>query len=178
MDGSRMIIEPLDPARHDRTAFVSGTDQVDNYLRKTASKLARADNVRAFALLSPGEELIGFYTLNAHSVDYSHLPVSFTRSRPGHGQIPAAFISMIGVDARFQGKGFGSLLLADALKRIGRAAKDVGITIVLLDILDCGDAAKVERRKQLYMRYGFMPLPDVPLRLYLPVAQIHALLGA
>ncbi|WP_066563303.1 GNAT family N-acetyltransferase [Sphingobium sp. TKS] len=172
-----MVIEPLDPARHDRAAFSSGIDQVDNYFRKTASKLARADNVRAFVLLSPEGELLGFYTLNAHSVDYSHLPASFTRNRPGHGQIPAAFISMIGVDARFQGKGLGGLLLADALKRIGRAAMDVGIALVLLDILDCGDPAKVEKRKQLYIRYGFQPLPDVPLRLHLPVAKIHALLN-
>lgn len=172
-----MIIEPLDPARHDRTAFVSGVDQVDNYFRKTASKLDRADNVRAFVLLSPDQALIGFYTLNAHSVDFSHLPASYVRNRPGHGQIPAAFISMIGVDARFQGRGLGSLLLADALKRIGRAARDVGIAIVLLDILDCGDKDLVERRKQLYMRYGFQPLPDFPLRLFLPVAKIHAILG-
>lgn len=171
-----MVIEPLDPARHDRAIFASGIEQVDNYLRKTAGKLARADNVRAFVLLSPDGELIGFYTLNAHSVDYGHLPASFTRSRPGHGQIPAAFISMIAIDARHQGKGLGSLLLADALKRIGRASRDVGIAVVLLDILDCGDPAKVEKRKQLYMRYGFQPLPDIPLRLHLPVARIHALL--
>ncbi|GAY24350.1 GCN5-related N-acetyltransferase [Sphingobium fuliginis] len=177
MTNKGMIIEPLDPARHDRAAFVSGVDQVDNYFRKTASKLDRADNVRAFVLLSPENELLGFYTLNAHSVDYSHLPTAFTRNRPGHGQIPAAFISMIGVDVRSQGKGLGSLLLADALKRIGRAARDVGIAIVLLDILDCGDQAKVERRKLLYLRYGFQPLPDVPLRLFLPVAKIHALLN-
>lgn len=173
-----MVIEPLDPARHDRASFGSGVDQVDNYFRKTASKLARADNVRAFVLLSPERELIGFYTVNAHSIDFSHLPVSFTRDRPGHGQIPAAFISMIGVDVRYQGKGLGGLLLADALKRIGRAAKDLGVAIVLLDILDCGDPAKVERRKHLYMRYGFQPLPDLPLRLYLTTARIEALLNA
>lgn len=177
MSEKGMVIEPLDPARHDRVSFASGVEQVDNYFRKTAGKLARADNVRAFVLLSPDNELMGFYTVNAHSIDYSHLPVSFKRDKPGHGQIPAAFISMIGVDTRFQGRGLGGILLANALKRIGRAAKDLGIAVVLLDILDCGDQAKVERRKQLYMRYGFQPLPDVPLRLHLAVSKIDRLLN-
>ncbi|MBA4090141.1 MAG: GNAT family N-acetyltransferase [Sphingobium sp.] len=173
-----MVIEPLDPVRHDRATFSSGVEQVDNYLRKTAAKLARADNVRAFVLLSADDGMIGYYTLNAHAIDYRHLPTSFTRSRPGHGEIPAAFISMIAVDARFQGRGMGGLLLTDALKRIGRASRDLGIAVVLLDILDCGEPTQVERRKQLYMQYGFEPLPDMPLRLHLPVARIHALMDA
>ncbi len=173
-----MNIEPLDPKRHDRTSFASGVGPVDNYLRKTANKLAQADNVRAFVLVSREGRIVGYYTLNAHDIHYSDLPGSFARNRPSHGRIPAAFISMIGVDARYQGQGYGGLLLADALKRIYRASRDLGIAVVLLDVLDCGDPVQVERRKQLYLRYGFRALSEAPLRLYLPVATIGQLIEA
>jgi len=99
------IIEPLDPAKHDRAAFSCGTAQVDNFFRRTANKLAKADNVRTFVMVSPEGELIGFYATNAHAIDYTELPNRFARDRPSHGSIPAAYISMIGVDSRFQGRG-------------------------------------------------------------------------
>jgi len=37
-----VIIEPLDKAKHDRAAFASGVEQVDRYLRETASRLMKA----------------------------------------------------------------------------------------------------------------------------------------
>lgn len=170
-------IEPLDPAKHDRAAFSCGVEQVDNFFRKTANKLAQADNLRVFVMVSPSGQLIGFYALNAHAIDYSELPANHARTRPGHGQIPAAYISMIGVDTRFAGKGYGGDLLADALTRIARAADEIGISVVMLDVLDCGDPDLVQRRLKLYTGYGFTPLPSQPLRLFLPIATVRNLLS-
>jgi ribosomal protein S18 acetylase RimI-like enzyme len=170
-------IEPLDPAKHDRAAFSCGVEQVDNFFRKTANKLARAGNLRVFVMVSPAGELIGFYALNAHAIDYSELPANHARTRPGHGQIPAAYISMIGVDTCFSGKGYGGDLLVDALTRIVRAADDIGISVVILDVLDCGNADLVQRRLKLYISYGFTPLPSQPLRLFLPIATVRSLLS-
>jgi ribosomal protein S18 acetylase RimI-like enzyme len=171
-------IEPFDPERHDRTAFASGVETVDNFLKKTAGKLARADNLRLYAMTDAASALIGFYALNAHAIDYADLPARYARTRPGHGAIPAAFIAMIGVDARHQGQGYGGDLLVDALTRIAQAADAIGIAVAILDVLDDGDAAQVARRKALYERYGFQPLPSRPLRLFLPLATVRQLLGA
>src|SRR3546814_5061939 len=85
-------------------------------------------------------QVIGFYAITAHSVHFSELPDRFGRNRPSHGHIPAAYISMIGVDERSQGQGFGGDLLVDCLKRIALAARAVGIRMILLDVLDCGNA--------------------------------------
>jgi ribosomal protein S18 acetylase RimI-like enzyme len=171
-------IEPFDPDRHDRAAFASGVDAVDNFLKKTANKLARADTLRLYAMTDPSGALIGFYALNAHAIDYTELPTKYARTRPGHGAIPAAYISMIGVDARHQGHGYGGDLLVDALSRIAQAADAIGIAVVILDVLDDGDAEQVTRRKLLYESYGFQPLPSRPLRLFLPLATVRQLLGA
>jgi ribosomal protein S18 acetylase RimI-like enzyme len=171
------IIEPFDPEKHDRTAFSCGIDQVDNFFRKTANKLSKADNLRVWVMTDPGGALIGFYAANAHSVDYTDLPAKYARTRPGHGQIPAAYISMIGVDSGFQGKGYGGDLLIDCLRRLAQASEALGVAVVMLDVLDCGEPEQVERRLALYRGYGFAPLPTHPLRLFLPMATVKALIA-
>lgn len=170
-------IEPLDPAKHDRAAFSCGVAQVDNFLRRTASKLTKADNLRTFVMVAATGELIGFYALNAHAINYAELPDRFARGRPGHGVIPAAYISMIGVDSRFQGRGYGGDLLVDCLSRLAHAANSLGIAVVVLDVLDCGNAEQVSRRRSLYTGYGFERLPSNPLRLFLPMATVRTLIA-
>ena len=168
-------IEPFDPSRHDRAAFSCGVEQVDNYFQKTANKLAKADNVRLYVMVAPDGTVIGFYALNAHSVHFTDLPAKFARSRPSHGNIPAAYISMIGRDQKFRGGGYGGDLLVDALRRIAVAADAIGVAVVMLDVLDCGDLDRVTRRKALYESYGFQSLASNPLRMYLPVSTVRKL---
>ena len=171
------VIEPFDPARHDRSGFSCGVEGVDNYFKKTANKLAEAGNVRLFVMVSADQALIGFYAINAHAVHYQDLPKCFARGRPGHGSIPAAFIAMIGRDVRFSGAGFGADLLVDALRRIAQAADSLGIAIALLDVLDCGDPHRTARRQVLYESYGFQPLSSNPNRLFLPLKAIRELIA-
>ncbi|MFZ3484855.1 GNAT family N-acetyltransferase [Sphingomonas sp. 3-13AW] len=177
-DAAPAIIEPLDPARHDREGFSCGVPQIDNFFRRTANKLTRAGNLRTFVMVGPAGELIGFYAANAHAIDYAELPDRFARNRPAHGSIPAAYISMIGVDRRFQGRGYGGDLLVDCLTRLAGAADALGIAVVLLDVFDCGDPEKVAKRRALYTGYGFEPLPSNELRLFLPMATVRTLTGA
>lgn len=177
-DAKPFTIEPLDPVKHDRAAFSCGITQVDNFFRRSPNKLAKADNVRTFVMVGTEGELIGFYATNAHAIDYTELPDRFARNRPAHGSIPAAYISMIGVDSGFQGRGYGGDLLVDCLKRLAVAADALGIAVVMLDVLDCGDAEKVAKRIALYTSYGFQPLPSNNLRLFLPIATVRTLMEA
>ena len=172
-----VTIEPFDSDKHDRTAFSCGVEQVDNYFKKTGNKLQKADNVRLFVMTASSNEVIGFYAINAHAVRYEELPNKYARSRPSHGNIPAAYISMIGRDKRYSGQSYGADLLVDALRRLAMAADQLGISIVMLDVLDCGDATKTARRKTLYESYGFQPLKSSPLRMFLPIAAVRALIA-
>lgn len=173
---AKLVIEPLDPARHDRAAFSCGIAQVDNFLKKTANKLSKADNLRVWVMTEDGKSIIGFYAINAHSIDFKDLPEKYARNRPGHGSIPAVYISMIGRDRRYHGNGHGGILLVDCLTRIARVAEQVGTAMVVLDVLDCGDAERTKRRQDLYASYGFVPFPSSPMRMFLPVATIKTLL--
>ncbi|AYD04890.1 hypothetical protein NCHU2750_55200 (plasmid) [Neorhizobium sp. NCHU2750] len=98
----KLIIEPLDPSKHDQAAFSCGVTPLDNFIKKTANKLTKADNLRVWVMTGDGISIIGFYAINAHSIDYQDLPETFSRNWPGHGSIPAAYISMIGRDQRFK----------------------------------------------------------------------------
>jgi GNAT superfamily N-acetyltransferase len=167
-------IEPLDTARHDRASFSSGVSQCDNFLRLTAGKLTKAGHIRTFVMTPDGIKIIGFYALNAHSIDYRELPASFARDRPANGFIPAAFIAMIAVDRSERGKGYGGDLLADALKRIAEARHSLGLSIAVLDVLDNGDEKAVERKLALYTSYGFQPFAARPLRMWISVKGIEA----
>jgi hypothetical protein len=169
-------IEPFDPSRHDRAAFSCGVEQVDNYFQKTANKLAKADNVRLYVMVDPDSTVIGFYALNAHAVQFTDLPAKFARTRPSHGSIPAAYISMIGRDRKFSGGGFGGDLLVDALRRIAVAADAIGVAVVMLDVLDCGNPDRVSRRKALYENYGFQSLASNALRMFLPISVVRKLI--
>jgi GNAT superfamily N-acetyltransferase len=170
-------IEPLDPARHDRAAFSCGVAQVDNFFQKTANKLAQAGNLRVYVAVAPDGGLVGFYAINAHTVAYADLPPRYARTRPAHGSIPAAFIAMIGRDRRYTGQGHGATLLVDALQRIAAAADLLEIAVAMLDVLDCGDPDRVARRLAMYQGFGFQPLPSQPMRLFLPVATVRALVA-
>ena len=178
-DASRpFVVEPFDPERHDRSSFSCGVAPVDNYFQRTANKLAKAGNVRVYVMVAPGGEIVGFYALNAHAVHYGELPSRYARTRPAHGSIPAAYISMIGRDRRYAGHGYGGDLLADALTRIAAAADAIGIAVVMLDVLDCGDPDRVARRRALYEGYGFTSLSSDPLRMFLPIGTVRMILGA
>ena len=175
-----VVIEALDKSRHHRAAFSSGVDQVDNFLQRTASRLMDGGTIRVFVMTDPARDpskILGFYSLNAHSVDCSDLPNRYKRMANADGSISAAFIGMIGVDQQFQGQGIGRRLLVDALNRAFAASLRIGTAVVLLDILDCGDSQAVERRLRLYTGFGFQSLPSNPLRMFLPMATVAKLQG-
>ena len=63
----------------------------------------------------------------------------------------------------------------DCLTRLAIAADALGIAIVILDVVDCGDPRTVAKRLALYTGCGFEPLPSNGLRLFLPIATVRML---
>lgn len=98
------------------------------------------------------------------------MPAPYKKKAMKHDLLPAAFIAMIGVDDKQQGNGLGSALVADALARIARASEEIWTCVIMLDVFDDGNPDAVTRRKTYYESLGFSPLPDQPLRLFMPVA--------
>ena len=172
---SKFSIQPFDPKNHDRTAFSCGAARIDNFLKFSATKQQRGDFARVWVAVAEGQrQVLGYYAINAHAIEADALPVKFTRNAPRHGGVGAAYVSMFGVDKSVQGQGLGTLLIADALKRIALVSDELGIFAVVLDVLADDGAAAIERRQAFYRRLGFVALPSQPLRMFLPVATIRA----
>jgi ribosomal protein S18 acetylase RimI-like enzyme len=76
----------------------------------------------------------------------------------------------LAVDQSAQGKRLGEGLLLDALQRAIDLSAGLGVHAVEVDASDDAAAA-------FYRKYGFTPLLDNPLHLYLPVATIENVLG-
>lgn len=170
----RYDIEPFDPEKHDRTAFFSGVERIDNFLKKSARKHQAGDFSRVFVAVEIGGVAVaGFYSLNAHVLAGCDLPDALTKRGPPHG-VPAVYLSMLGVNRPAQGAGLGVILLGDALKRVLAASESVGVKAVILDVIDDDGAAAYDRRKRFYERMGFASFSDRPSRMFLTVKDIGA----
>ena len=171
-------IVAFDTAKHDRTAFRSGADRIDNFLKLTARKQQKGDFTRVWVATRPGEKaVIGYYAVNAHSVEADDLPFHLIESAPSHGYVPAAYLSMFGVDRSVQGKGLGRALLVDALKRLEAASRTVGIKAVVLDVLEDGGRAAFAKRQRFYERMGFVSFPSRPSRMFMAMSVVRAALA-
>lgn len=178
-DDWRIDIEPFDPERHDRTSFACGIDRLDNYFQRTARKHQEGDFARVFVALSSAVSgVLGYYALNAHRVETGELPASLEKNAPRHSGVPAAYLSMIAVDRRAQGRGLGRVLLADALKRLIPVADEIGLAAVVLDVIDDGGAEAFDRRIRFYESVGFIALASRPSRMFLPMKVIRKAFGA
>ncbi|MCY3877913.1 MAG: GNAT family N-acetyltransferase [Rhodobacteraceae bacterium] len=175
---SRILIEPFDPARHERSGFSCGTERLDNFLRFSARKQQKDDFTRVFVAVVEGSpKILGYYALNAHAVATGELSADRPRRVPNTGIIPALYLSMIAVDRSWQGKGLGSDLAIDALGRALSVAGEVGLKLVVLDVIDDGENEAFARRMEFYLRLGFQSFHDRPERMFITVGTIRGMFG-
>jgi GNAT superfamily N-acetyltransferase len=159
-DQSRISLEPLGP-RHDRTKFDCGIDALNGYLRQQAGQDARKHVAATFVLVEKdGGTVLGFYTLAATSVGLGDLPQATAKRLPRYPLVPAILLGRLAVDRNQRGKGYGEVLLMDALKRC-LDAKDIGWAVVVVD-------AKVASAIAFYERYQFIRFSPDSRRLFLP----------
>jgi predicted N-acetyltransferase YhbS len=154
-------IQPLQ-SHHDTEAFSCGDDALDNWFRRTASQHIRKGISRSYVAVAPDnpQQVIGFYSLTVGEAESGDLPTKVAKNLPR--KIPIVLLGRRAVSVNSQGQGVGGLLLVDALRRTVRVASEVGISAILVE-------AKGQPAVLFYQHFGFLPLPDSPLRLVLPV---------
>lgn len=163
---ARFSVAPLNPAS-DRTRFDSGVEPLDRYFREQVRQDIRR-RVAACFVATDGQGLAaGYYTLASASVPLSELPEGLSRKLPRYPSVPAVRMGRLAVHRAHQGKGLGAALLADALRRASSA--EIAAYALLVDAKD--DAAVA-----IYVRHGFMALPDRARTLLLPLATVKPLL--
>ncbi len=163
----RLRIEPLDRNKHDRAAFSCGYERVDNFLKSTAGRQQSQDITRVYvACLDELPVVIGYYALNMHAIDISTLPADELKGMPMYSSLPAVYLSIVGVDRDYQGKGLGSFLMADAFRLACDVSSRIAARFIVLDALN-EDAAR------LYRWLGFRDLPGHEPRMLISMAKLR-----
>ena len=160
-----MRVIPL-AAHHDRASFSCGVAPLDRYLHTQAGQDARKHIAAPFVLVLPDGGIAGYYTLSATSIALPDLPLAIARKLPRYPLIPATLLGRLAVDRRYRGAGHGRFLLADALFR--SAANEIASFAVVVE-------AKDDDAVRFYLRESFLPFPDRPSKLFLPMADIAVL---
>ena len=164
MNGAPFLVTALDTAAHDRDSFRSGVAALDRYLREQVSQDMRRRVAACFVALTGEQRIAGYYTLATASVPLADLPAAWQRKLPRYAAVPAIRMGRLAVDTGFQGKGLGGVLLVNALRRA--AGSEIAAAALIVD-------AKNDQAAAFYRRFGFTPLADLPLTLFLPLARVR-----
>ncbi len=73
--------------------------------------------------------------------------------------------------------GLGSDLAVDALGRALSVSGEVGLKLVVLDVIDDGGEEVFARRKRFYRHFGFRSLEDHPERMFITIDTIWIMFG-
>jgi GNAT superfamily N-acetyltransferase len=152
-------IEPLD-ALHQREEFCCGKAPLDEFLRTLVSQYQKRRLGRTYVAVRPNEKrVLGYYTLASGAIPFQNLPPKTAKRLPRH-PVPVALLGRLAVDQVAQGQRLGETLLMDALRRCLGLSDQMGLFAVEVLALD-------EDARRFYEKYGFEPLQDNELHLFL-----------
>jgi GNAT superfamily N-acetyltransferase len=161
-------VEPLD-STHDRAGFDCGVGALNRYLQQIAAQHVSKGISRTFVLVdelaSPPKPILGFFSISLCQVVASDLPKRWAKRLPE--RIPAMRLGRLAVATSRQDQGFGKALLIEAMSRVCSVADVVGGVGLFVD-------AKDEIAAAFYAKFGFEPVPEVPLTLFLPMATLRS----
>lgn len=137
--------EPL-AAHHLLDGFDCGKPTLNDWLLRHARQAQGGGSVRTFVACEDNRAA-GYFSLTVGQVDTLDAP---ERLRKGMGQyaIPVVILARLAVDKREHGRGIGTGLLKDAIRRTLLIAEQAGIRALLTHPLD-------EAAAQFYRRFGF-----------------------
>ena len=118
-----------------------------------------------YVLTPDGKAIAGYYTLSAYPVGLDKIPEEIAKKLTRMPDVPATLVGRLARSTAYKGQGIGEILLMDALKRSLANSAHVASWAVVVD-------AKDENAIVFYKKYGFMEIPAVPYRLFLPMETI------
>ncbi len=138
---------------------------LDEYLRRFADQHRRRgiSSVYVLAESAQPERILGYYTLSAAEVDGQRLTEAERKKLPRY-PVPCFRMGRLACRTDQRGRGLGKLLLGCAVDRCLKARQQIAAYALVVD-------AKDDVAKAFYVHFGFKPLRDAPLTLYLPLGQ-------
>jgi GNAT superfamily N-acetyltransferase len=163
-------LEPLGK-EHNRESFYCGVESLDLYLRTQASQDMRRKANAVFVLIAENDpaSICGYFTLCSYGLEPGAIPEEAKKHLPRYPVVSATLLGRLAIRQDLQGRGLGTVLLSEALRKAFKNADVVGSSMVVVDAID-------ERAARFYTAHGFLRLPE-SMRLVLPVRTVGKLLG-
>ncbi len=162
-----MKFELLQPKKHNRDNFDCGVESLNLYLQRVANQDQKRSLSKVY-VLAEESQVIGYYSLNAHSVTRDNLPEA--RQFGNYHELPFLLLGRLAVDRQYQGFGYGDTLIFHAFTTTMDVAQKVGIMGILVD-------AKNEKAASFYEGFGFKRLSSTKNRLVLPISALSKLIN-
>ncbi len=115
-----------------------------------------------------GQTIAGYYTLSQYAIALDAIPEDLAKRLPKYPMVSATLLGRLAVSVEFRGQGVGETLLMDALHCCLASSKQIASAGVIVD-------AKDESAVQFYKKYGFIALPKIENRLFLPMGTVEQL---
>lgn len=143
--------------QHVRADFDSGEASLNDWLVRMALQQQRKNYVRTRVLVvdEAPTRILGYYALTPCEVDTEHMPTAKRLPR----RVGGILLARLAVDRSEQGRGYGDVLLADAVETTRMSIGGIGGIGLFADAIH-------ERAAAFYHRVGFESFRDDPLRLY------------
>ena len=152
--------------KHDRVKFDCGVQELNRYLKNIARQHLVKGISRTFVLIEEKqpEAILGFFTLAFCEIHAEVLPRKFAKKYPP--RVPAAKLARLTVSKNHQRKGLGKNMMVNALERAMIISRNIGIMGFFVD-------AKDEKARKYYEQFGFIPMPDNKLQLFLALSSLE-----
>lgn len=164
--------DEVGPTKTQRGAFTCGEPSLDRWLAMQARQSMDSRDAVTYLLLDenrdePEVPIVGYYALAAGQVDRDAAPSNLRKRAPD--PIPVVRMGRFAIDRNYQGQGWGTDLLREALLGAVSAGRLIGGRAMLVDAIS-EDAAS------FYLRHGFDRSPIHPMQM-LKSLQVIAVSG-
>lgn len=106
--------------------------------------------------------------MSQYAVQLDAIPPEVAKKLPKYPVVPAPLLGRLAVSTAFRGQRLGAMLLMDTLYRALLHSRELASAGVVVDAKDAAALA-------FYKKYGFLELPRVERRLFLPMGTVEQL---
>jgi len=128
-----VIVRLLQPS-DDRSQFSCGDPDYDDFIRKYAGQNDFRHHVGRSLVIADDERVVGYATFAIGEMAVDELPEAARAGLPRY-PAPVLRLARLAVDTRYQGVGFGGLLVSGVLRMALRLRGDFGCVAVVVDAL-------------------------------------------
>lgn len=135
------LLQPGD----DTSAFESGEEILDEYLKRFALQMQGSGGPLTYVALSDSGGIVGYYSLVSSRIDRADPPDERLTKGMGQYPIPTTLLARLAVGKGWQGQGIGTDLILHAFVMAARTADQVGSRAIEVDVLYDGLQTFYER---------------------------------